>query len=223
MTKKVLAEQIADRLRRKILKGSLPPGAPIKERDIADEIGVSRTPIREAVRMLAQEGLVELRPSRSPIVTVSDHVEVEEQTTVLIALEKLSARLACENARHADIDHMAHLVEEIAANYDHADPIDIFEVDMAFHTAIAKASGNKSLAETHRTFLRRLWRARYLAAVSRRNGTRIVDEHGAILDALRRRDQEAAEAAVSAHLWRLAEDIRVLIEQDSEVLNAAAG
>lgn len=223
MSKEILAEQIADRLRRDILRGKLPPGAPIKERDIADEMGVSRTPIRESIRVLAQEGLLELRPSRSPIVTVSDHVEVAEQTVVLIALEKLSARLACQNASDAELDNMGVLVETIAAHYDDGDPIDIFELDMAFHTAIAQASGNRSLSETHGTFLRRLWRARYLAALERRNGTRIVDQHRDILNALRDRDENAAEAAIDDHLWRLSEDIRAIIERDSDSRPAQSG
>ena len=223
MSKETLAEQIADRLRRDILRGVLAPGASIKERDIADDMGVSRTPIRESIRILAQEGLVALRPSRSPIVTISDHIEVAEQTVVLIELEKLSARLACKNASDAQFDHMSHLVDEIATNYDNGDPVDLFELDMAFHTAIAQASGNRSLADTHGTFLRRLWRARYLAAVARRKGTRIVDEHGAILEALRAGDEHAAEAAVKNHLWRLAEDIREIVGQDAERQTAAVG
>ncbi len=223
MSKEVLAQHIADALRRDILRGKLQPGESIKERDIADEMGVSRTPIRESIRILAQEGLVELRPSRSPIVTISDHTEVEEQTVVLISLEKLSARLACEHASAEEIEHIGVLVEDIANDYDEGDPLDIFEMDMALHTAIAKASGNRSLAETHGTFLRRLWRARYLAALERRNGSRIVDQHREIHEALLARDGDAAEAAVNDHLRGLARDIRLIIERDSDVETAAAG
>jgi DNA-binding GntR family transcriptional regulator len=215
MSKEILAQQIADRMRRDILRGVLVPGASIKERDIADEMGVSRTPIRESIRILAQEGLVALRPSRSPIVTISDHIEFEELTVVLIALEKLSASLACEHATEADFEKMRRLVEEIADHYDDGDPLDIFELDMAFHTAIAQSSGNKTLAETHGTLVRRLWRARYLAAIERRNGNRIVDQHRQIYDALVTRDADAAEAAVNNHLRGLAQDIRAIIERDS--------
>ncbi len=220
MSKEVLAEQIATRLRRDILRGHLPPGVSIKERDIANEMGVSRTPIREAVRILAQDSLVELRPSRSPIVTISNHIEVGEQTVVLIELEKLSARLACRHATDRQLEEMGHLVREIADNYDTGDPVEVFELDMAFHTAIAEASGNRSLAETHRAFLMRLWRARYLAAEARREGTRIVDEHFTIHSALSNRDEAAAEAAVTRHLWRLAEDVRELVEKDAEAQTA---
>ncbi len=217
MSKETLAEQIANRLRRDVLRGTLPPGVSVKERDIAADMGVSRTPIREAIRILSKEGLVELRPSRSPIVAIFDRSEVADQAEVLIALEKLSAKLACKKATNDEIAGMAKIMAYMEKNFDQADPLDIFEVDMSFHTAIAVASGNKALAETHGTFLRRLWRARYLAASRRRNRGRVVSEHNAILKALQERDEDAARAAIDTHLWQLAEDIRSIIEQEAEI------
>lgn len=215
MSKETLAEQIANRLRRDILRGRLPPGKPVKERDIGADMGVSRTPIREAIRILSKEGLVELRPSRSPIVAVSNFDEVADQTEVLIALEKLSAELACKNATDAEIDHLTGIVEHMSENFDTSDPLDMFEIDMSFHTAIATASGNRALAETHGTFLCRLWRARYMAARKRRNRERVVSQHTSILEALRARDGQAARDAIDKHLWHLAEDIRSVIEQET--------
>ena len=104
----------------------------------------------------------------------------------------------------------------MAEHFDTMDPLDMFEIDMSFHTTIALASHNAALADTHRTFLQRLWRARYLAAVQRRNRERVVSEHTRILDALRARDPEAARAAIDNHLWHLAEDIRSVIESETE-------
>ena len=214
MSQGTLAEQISNRLRRDILRGKLPPGTSVKERDIGAEMGVSRTPIREAIRILAKEGLVELRPSRSPIVAVMDVRDAEDQTAVLIALEQLSAELACREATPAQIADLAHLVDDMAKNFDTCDPLDMFETDMSFHTAIALASGNVALAETHGTFLRKLWRVRYLAAIQRRNRDRVVAQHTAILNALKARDAEAARAAIGHHLVNLARDIREVIAQE---------
>lgn len=215
MSKETLAEQIANRLRRNILRGELLPGMSVKERDIAAELGVSRTPIREAIRILSKEGLVELRPSRSPIVALSDRTEVADQTEVLIALEKLSAELACKNASEAEIEQLAHITARMSEHFDTTDPLEMFEIDMSFHTAIAAASGNKALAETHGTFLRRLWRARYLSASKRRNRERVVNQHTCILDALRARNSDAARTAIDNHLLNLAEDIRSVIDQET--------
>ena len=215
MTKKTLAEQIANQLRRSVLRGELLPGMSVKERDIAADMGVSRTPIREAIRILSKEGLVELRPSRSPIVAVPDKNKVGDQTEVLIALEMLSVELACKNASESEIENIARITAFMSENFDTTDPLEMFEVDMSFHTAIAEASGNRALAETHGTFLRRLWRARYLSARQRRNRERVVNQHTSILDALSDRDSNAARAAVENHLLNLADDIRSVIAQES--------
>lgn len=211
-----LAEQIASRLRRDILRGKLPPGTSVKERDNAAELGVSRTPMREAIRILSKEGLIDLRPSRSPIVAQASFKEISDQTEVLIALETLSAQLACTHATDADLARLAGIVAHMDRHFDTTDPLDMFEIDMSFHTAIAEASHNRPLAETHRAFLQRLWRVRYLAAVQRRNRARVVTEHTNILTALRARDPGAARAAIDDHLRNLADDIRNVIAQETQ-------
>lgn len=218
MAEDTLAENIANQLRRNILRGKLPPGTSIKERDNAAEMGVSRTPMREAIRILAKEGLIHLRPSRSPIVAPLDFKEISDQAEVLIALEKLSAELACKYATEDDLKQIGEIVDFMAEKFYETDPLDMFEIDMSFHTAIAKASHNDALAETHQTFLQRLWHARYLAASQRRNRQRVVTEHTHILNAMRAHDVEAARNAIDQHLWHLAEDIRALIkdQQDAE-------
>lgn len=223
MAEPILAETIAKHLRREILRGRLPPGASIKERDNAADLGVSRTPMREAIRILAKEGLVVLRPSRSPIVAQHDFKEVSDQAQVLIALEKLSAEVACAEATDDDIARIAAIVRHMSEHFDDTDPLDMFEIDMSFHTAIAEASHNRALAETHRTFLQRLWRARYLAASQRRNRERVVNEHTRILDALKRRDPDAARSAIDNHLWHLAEDIRKVMEAERRQENPSLG
>ncbi|WP_238367469.1 GntR family transcriptional regulator [Mesobacterium pallidum] len=216
MKEPVLAQQIAAQLRRDILRGKLAPGASVKERDNAAELGVSRTPMREAIRLLATEGLVRLRPSRSPIVAQLDFKEVQDQTQVLVALEKLSAELACIHATRADIDGISRILARMEKHFDTMDPLDMFEVDMSFHAAIARASHNDALAETHTSFMQRLWRARYLSAVQRRNRERVVTQHGQIVDALRARDPRAAVAAIDIHLRNMAEDIRSVIAAENK-------
>ena len=103
MTEEILAAQIANQLRRNILQGKLPPGSTIKERDNATEMGVSRTPLREAIRILATEGLVELRPARSPIVSTPTIKQIADDVEVLLYVEKLSGELACARASEDEI------------------------------------------------------------------------------------------------------------------------
>lgn len=222
MADQTLAENIAVQLRRDILRGILKPGESIKERDNAAEMGVSRTPMREAIRILAKEGLVVLRPSRSPIVAPLDFKSVSDQAEVLIALEKLSAELACKNATDEDIDRLEKIVTVMSEKFYETDPLDMFEIDMSFHTAIAEASHNLALASTHRSYLERLWHARYLAASQRRNRERVVNEHTQILVAMRNRDIAAARAAIENHLWHLADDIRVQIERHNSAAESGS-
>lgn len=216
MTQKILAAQIANQLRRDILQGKLPPGSTIKERDNAAEMGVSRTPLREAIRILATEGLVELRPARSPIVSIPTIKQVSDDVEVLLAVEMLSGEWACARATDAEINAIAAIVDDMAARFDTADPLDMFETDMGFHSAIAQAAHNVPLAEMHHKFLARLWRARYLAAMQRRNRERVIEHHTDIVAALRSRDPQAIRDAIGKHLENLSADIVRMIKQELE-------
>ena len=168
------------------------------------------------MRILAKEGLVDLRPARSPIVSIPSIKQVSDEVEVLLAVEKLSGELACGRATDADIDEIEQIVEQMADLFDTADPLDLFEIDMSFHSAIARASHNAPLAEIHRTFLARLWRSRFLAAVKRRNRERVISHHRQIVAALRARDPQAIRAAIGVHLDKLGDDIIGVIKQELE-------
>lgn len=210
-----LAEQIATRLRREILRGVLAPGTPVKERDHATELGVSRTPMREAIRILAKEGLVLLRPARSPIVANPSFEEVAHNIEVMAALEVLSARLACTRASDAQIDEIAELADQMERDYDALDMLDVFEIDMTFHRAIARAAGNPVLAEMHQALLARLWRARYLSASRKRSRDRVLRQHSEIIAALRARDPERVAEHVGAHLLHLLINVEDFFDSES--------
>ncbi|MFT4011940.1 MAG: GntR family transcriptional regulator [Paracoccus sp. (in: a-proteobacteria)] len=203
-----LAEAIAYELRREILRGNLPPGAPIKERDNAERQGVSRTPMREAIRILAKEGLVVLRPLRSPVVADPSLDEVVDQVRVLHALELLSGELACEKASDAEIAAIGLLKDRIEAIYGQADPLDVFELDMQFHAAIVAASHNTALAQTHGSYMARLWRARYLSARRKLSRERVLAQHRAIHTALAARDATDIKARIDGHLGAMIANIR---------------
>ncbi|KAJ56265.1 GntR family transcriptional regulator [Actibacterium mucosum KCTC 23349] len=202
-----LAERIAAQLRRDILLGKLAPGAPVKERDNATEMGVSRTPMREAIRILAQDGLLTLRPTRSPIVADPSLAEVLDQMQVLSVLEALSGRLACTNASDREIDSIVALNADMPRKFETLDRVDFFEFDMNFHRAIARASHNPSLIETHDAYLSRLWRARFLSASHLLARTSVLGQHDAIVDRLRARDAEGIEATIRTHMELLESNI----------------
>jgi DNA-binding GntR family transcriptional regulator len=222
MSEKTLAYGLANELRRSILRGELVPGAPIKERDHAAAMGVSRTPMREAIRILAKEGLVTLSPARSPIVSKPTAKALCDQGVVLVALEKLSGDLACDHATEADLARIKEAARRMEETFDTAERIDSFEMDMAFHTAIAEASRNAALAETHKTYLARLWYARYLTSRMRANRDRVLPQHGAILEAILRRDKAALADAFDAHLGHLPRDLENLMISQAETAEKPA-
>ena len=203
-----LPESIARQLRRGILRGELAPGALIKERDNAAELGVSRTPMREAIRILAKEGLVVLRPSRSPIVAAPTLEEVANAIDVLRVLEMLSVVNACARASTTELAEIRALERELAARFEIMEDIDRFELDMAFHRAIVRAAQNPMLAETHTAYLARLWRALFLSANRKRSRDRVLRQHGGIIDALEARDEAAARHYLGEHLEHLLINVR---------------
>ncbi|SEM01999.1 transcriptional regulator, GntR family [Roseovarius azorensis] len=216
MTEPALADRIANELRRSILRGELVPGAPIKERDHATVMGVSRTPMREAIRILAKEGLVELSPARSPIVSKPTAKDLCDQAAVLVALEKLSGELACDHATDTDLGRIREAARRMEETFYTAERIDSFEMDMAFHTTIAEASRNAALARTHKAYLARLWHARYLTSRMRMNRERVLTQHNDILDAILHRDKPALSAAFDAHLGHLPQDLENLMASQSQ-------
>ncbi|WP_374633766.1 GntR family transcriptional regulator [Paracoccus sp. (in: a-proteobacteria)] len=198
---------IAARLRREILTGELPPGSPLKERDNAQRLGVSRTPLREAVRILGQEGLVTLRPLRSPVIADPSLEEVLDEIAVLRQLELFSGGLACQNATTEEIEEITAMVAEIAAQYATGDKVDVFDLDMRMHTALVDAAHNAALSRTYREYLARLWRIRFLSARERGDGPRVLADHQDIVAALRDRDAARTTTAIALHLDGLIRNI----------------
>ncbi len=211
-----LAAQIAARLRDDILLDKLKPGAPIKEREKAEELGVSRTPMREAIRILAAQGLVVLRPSRSSVVANPSLRRIADDIAVICALETLSGRLACAEATQEEIDEIARMHERMVAESDTAGDIDFFTVDMAFHSAIARASRNRSLIATHQEILGRLWRARFLSARIKRERARVLRQHAEIAAGLAARDPDRVAPVIESHFERMVRNISEAFDEAAD-------
>ncbi|MFW2542207.1 GntR family transcriptional regulator [Primorskyibacter sp. 2E107] len=216
MPEETLPDQIANQLRRDILRGKLAPGAQVKERDNAAEMGVSRTPMREAIRILAKEGLVVLRPARSPVVAQLTLDEVADNIEVLTTLELMSARLAVDRASEAQIEEIVEIQNRMERLYDDIDMIDVFELDMEFHKAIVRAANNPVLVEAHGSVLSRLWRARYLSASRKRSRDRVLAQHNGIVEGLQTRDKALLHGYLSNHLEHLLINVQDFFEHAND-------
>jgi len=200
LERKSLAERVADELRNLVLLEKLAPGANIPERETAEALGVSRTPLRESLRILAAEGLVDIEPNRPPKVADPSIAELGSLLEVQGALEALAGELACRHANAAAIEKIIDVETTMRSTSDNAEPLAFFQLDMEFHSLIVAASENEPLINTHQLYNARLWRARFISSRQRVNRPGTLDQHALIVQALKDRDGQACAQALKNHL-----------------------
>lgn len=205
-----LAEDAAEKLRELILLEKLPPGTPVPERDLADEFGISRTPLKQALRTLELEGLVEYGPTRRPKVANPSLEEIGKNIAVLGALEALAGETACRMALDEEVDEILQLNDSMQRMPHDAPSLEFFDLDMLFHEKIVRAARNEPLADTHRQYNARLWRARFLSSrqTDRRDNT--LAEHQAISRALADRNAAMISMSLRRHLESTVQNINRL-------------
>ncbi len=209
----LVREAAYERLKRAITEGEFLPGDRLAEPELATRLGVSRTPVREAIQRLAQEGLVELLPGRGARVKRLSPLEVAEVYEVRSAIEAEAARLAAERATDAEIASLARLQARIEA----LDPDDHkaqTEADLAFHAALVEAAHNRRLGEFFHSL------DALLALIKRysrdqNQSPATLAEHRSIVEALRARDPEAAACAVRRHVERFKNLVLERIEEEA--------
>ena len=202
-----LAEEAADQLRELILLERLKPGLPVPERDLAEALGISRTPLREALRILEREGLIEYSATRRPRVANPSLEEIADNLDILGALEALAGELACERATSSEISRIEDLCWKMEEGSDSVPALEFFGWDMEFHAHIVKASRNDPLIETHGQYNARLWRARFISSRMETRRVNTLRQHADIASALSSRDPEATRQALRFHLRTAVDNI----------------
>ncbi len=195
-----LHEEVIDQLRDRIVQGELAPGVRLNERVLCEQLGISRTPLREAIKMLAAEGLVELLPNRGSIVTPLKAANIADTLAVMGALEAAAGELACTNASEAEISEIRALHFEMLAYHARNDLAGYFKCNQRIHDRIIEASGNPVLTNTYRQLNANVLRARYMANLSQERWDVAVREHDAILAALVARDAVWLKRLLAEHL-----------------------
>ncbi len=211
-----LRDRIHDRLRGAILSGDLAPGSPVIEAELAARLGASRTPVREALRRLEAEGLLEPRGGRGSVVREVRSDQVECIFEIREALESLAARRAARTIRDADLRRLADLVERMRGAADDANEME--RHDTAFHDIILAAGNGDRLKRMLSDLREELITYRFLSLSDGERRVATVGEHEAILDALRARDEAAAGARTAAHIA----NARAAVLRLAQAQNAAA-
>lgn len=195
-----LHDEAVTRLRDMIIAGELAPGTRLNERVLCQQLGISRTPLREAIKYLASEGLVELLPNRGAVVTQLTLKAIEEIFIVMRALERLAGELACKNASDADIAEIRALHYQMLVHHARGELTAYFRYNQQIHMKLVESTGNATLAATYRNLNAHVRRARYMANLSRERWDKAVKEHQEMLDALSRRDSAALQRLLEDHL-----------------------
>jgi len=195
-----LHDETTGRLRTMIADGVLLPGERLGERELCERFAISRTPLREALKVLAAEGLVELLPHRGARVTRLSAEDLRHSFELTGALEALAGELACARITDAAITEIAALTQTMAGHHAAAERSEYFACNQRIHQAIVHGAGNPQLSEMYGVLSRRMRRARYLANVPHARWDEAMREHEEILAALRARDGPALGRLLRAHL-----------------------
>lgn len=192
--------KVADILRNKITYGELAPGLRLTERVLCEELKVSRTPLREALKTLAGEGLVALLPNCGAMVTPMTLADTAQTFEVLRVLEGLAGELACARADASFIAKLRELHERMRACHKSGDREHYFELNQAIHAQFFLLSGNPVLISTHDKLNLRLRRARYFANVSQTRWDHAMQEHEQMIEALEARNGKRLRALLEDHI-----------------------
>ncbi|MEO7761555.1 MAG: GntR family transcriptional regulator [Casimicrobiaceae bacterium] len=200
IARKNLPELVLERLRDMITEGHLAPGARIVESDLLAQLGVSRTPLREALRSLAAEELVDLTPSRGAFVRRFSQNEVADTLELIALLEAKAATLAVANATPADIDRLRGLHDTMMSYYRSGERLPYFKLNQAFHSAIVALSGNAAIIRCHGQLQSGLKRVRYVGHEGADGWAGAAGEHEEMIAALEARDEVMLAEVLRRHM-----------------------
>jgi DNA-binding GntR family transcriptional regulator len=194
-----LHDQVTARIRDMIVDGRLEAGAPIPELELARQLGISRTPLREALKVLASEGLVELLPRRGAVVKMFTAKDAQDMLAVIALLEEHAGREAC-NASELEIAGILELHERMRGHFERRERPEYFQLNQEIHNAIVRAAGNPTLALLHGIVRSRMRRLRYIGNNSPENWSAAMTEHEGFIKALRARDGKRLGRLMREHI-----------------------
>jgi len=200
IARRTLHDEVLNQVRDMIIEGRLPPGARVNEVQVCAMLGVSRTPLREAIKSLASEGLVENVPAKGAVVRRFSESDLRQILEVLKAIEQLGGRLACERADDATIKALCDVHDRMMALYRKRARLEYFKLNQSIHSGIVQASGNPVLAATHEMLQARIKRMRYVGNEDPPKWAGAVAEHEEMIDALKHRDADRLAAIIGRHL-----------------------
>lgn len=210
-----LRDVVFHTLREAIFKGDLKPGERLMELQLAAKLGVSRTPVREAIRMLEQEGLAITIPRKGAEVAKMTEKDMEDVLQIRKALDELAARAACDKMTEQQIAALTLSVKNFENSIHAGDLKKTIEYDVEFHDIIYEASDNPKLVTLLNNLREQIYRYRVEYLKEKENHPMLLKEHEEILEALKRKDKEGVVKAMCDHIRNQAEAVKNIIREQN--------
>lgn len=209
-------DDVVSGIRDLIVEGDLPAGERISERELCDRFGVSRTPLREALKVLASEGLVELTPNRGARVIRLTEQDAADMFEVMGTLEGLAGELAASRITDEELAEIKAMHYQMALHQARRELMPYFRLNQAIHSKIFEISRNRTLIAVYNGLAGRIRRPRYLANISTPRWTEALKEHEAILAALETRDGALLGQLLKDHLRKTCETVKEALRTSAE-------
>lgn len=206
-----LHDTVTERIRDMIVEGAYPPGSRLPERVLCETLGISRTPLREALKVLASEGLLELAPNRGARVAGLTAGDVDELFPVMGALEALAGELACARITDTEIAEIRALHYQMVLHHARGERPPYFDLNQQIHEKILDAAHNPTLTVAYGNLSGRIRRARYTANIDAARWDQAVAEHEEMLEALGARDGTRLAAILKRHLHNKCETVKAAL------------
>jgi DNA-binding GntR family transcriptional regulator len=208
----VLHQQVGTRLRQLIVEGQIAPGAKLNERALCEQLQISRTPLREAIKMLAVEGLVMLLPNRGAVAAQLTEQDVRDTFEVIAGLEGQSGELAAQRITDAELVEIRALHYEMLAAHTRRDLPTYYRLNALIHNAINRAARNPVLSQTYLSVNARLQALRFRSNFDDAKWQRAVQEHEAMIDKLVARDANGLRALMVTHIEHKRDAVLLLMQ-----------
>lgn len=217
-----LHSDLLGQIRDFIVEGNLEPGSRIPERELCERFDVSRTPLREALKVLASEGLIELLPNRGARVRQFSETDIRHLFELVAGLDFIAGKAACERISDADIAVIEQMHLEMYTHYLRKEVADYFRLNQKIHQAIVDAAANPFLSASYATANAIVRRLRYSANLLRRDRlSEAMREHEAIVDALRRRDGDEMGRLMYDHMRKKCDAVCEYLRENQPAGRAA--
>jgi len=210
--KKTLHEEIANNLREMIMSGELKEGDKIKEDELCTVMEISKTPLREALRVLSAEGLIRLIPNRGSYVTTPTFEEIKEMFDVMSVLEGVCARTAAEKMSSGDFKKLEKIHHQLEKNFKLKDQKQYIHHNNLYHAFVQELAGNKTLNQIVNGLRQKILLYRFKSLNLSGRFEQSIQEHRDLLEAFRNRDAEKAELLMTFHMKKQSEALEKLVK-----------